>query len=120
MNPVAADQLAQLGLTAALKGAESIYNETGDYTAVTPERLTPLVPGTHFGPLDQAGPTIVGLLAQDRHDVFMVTRSASGRWYCITENNTDGVSYGGGPTFDSVNSNGDCQKSAWPASGITP
>ena len=112
-NPVADDQLAQLVLTSSLSAAKSIYQHTYDYTAVSPESLAPLVPHVKFVALDHASATAVGVLAQDRHDVFFVTRSESGRWYCITENDTDGVSYGTGSSFSAIDSNGKCQQPSW-------
>jgi hypothetical protein len=114
VNPTAANQLAQFVLTSALTAAKSIYDKTYDYTAVSPTSLAPFVPNVKFAALNQASDGVVGVLAQDRHDVFFVTRSASGRWYCITENDTDGVSYGGGATFSDVDSNGECQQPQWP------
>ena len=95
-NPVADDQLAQLALTSSLDAAKSIYGQHYDYTRSRRRAWPPLVPNVKFVPLDQASDDAVGVLAQDRHDVFFVTRSASGRWYCITDNDTDGVSYGTG------------------------
>jgi len=117
VNPVAADQLAQLVLTSALTAAKSIYDQTYDFTAVTPTSLASLVPNIKIVPLADARDGMVGLLAQDRHDVFFVTRSGSGRWYCITDNDTDGVSYGSGAAFADVQSNGQCQQPQWPAPG---
>jgi hypothetical protein len=117
VNSVAADQLAQLALTSALTAAKSIYDQTYDFTAVTPTSLAPLVPNIKIVPFEDARDGMVGLLAQDRHDVFFVTRSASGRWYCITDNDTDGVSYGSGAAFADVQSNGQCQQRQWPAPG---
>jgi hypothetical protein len=112
-NPVTADHLAQFVLTTALNAAKSIYDRTYDFTAVTPASLAPLVPNVKFVALDQASAADVGLLAQDRHDVFFVARSASGRWFCITDNDTDGVSYGTGASRSAVDSNGECQQPAW-------
>jgi hypothetical protein len=112
-NPVADDQLAQLALTSSLSAAKSIYQHTYDYTAVSPASLAAIVPNVKFVPLGQANATAVGVLAQDRHDVFFVTRSASGRWYCITENDTDGVSYGTGSSYGAIDSNGKCQQPNW-------
>ncbi len=117
VNPVAADQLAQFVLTSALTAAKSIYDQTYDFTTVTPASLAPLVPNIKIVPLADARDGVVGLLAQDRHDVFFVTRSASGRWYCITDNNDNGVSYGTGAAFADVESNGQCQQPQWPAPG---
>ncbi len=117
VDPVAADQLAQLVLTSAVTAAKSIYDQTYDFTTVTPTSLAPLLPNIKIVPLADARDGLVGLLAQDRHDVFFVTRSASGRWYCITDNDTDGVSYGSGAAFADVQSNGQCQQPQWPAPG---
>ena len=117
LDPVAADTVAQYKLTAALNAAKSIFDNTYDYTAVTPASLGPLVPNVQFVDLDQASKHTIGLLAQDKHDVFFITKSASGRWYCITDNDPDGVSYGVGNSLGAVNSNGECQLDAWPPPG---
>jgi hypothetical protein len=117
LDPAAADTVAQYKLTASLNAAKSIYADNYDYTAVTPASLTPLVPNVQFTDLDKASKDTIGLLAQDKHDVLIVTKSASGRWYCITDNDTDGVSYGVGTSLGDVNSNGECQLDAWPPPG---
>ena len=103
--------------TASLNAAKSIYDHSYDFTGVTPAILTTLVPNVQFTDLGQASKKTVGVLAQDKHDVLLVTKSASGRWYCITDNDTDGVSFGVGATLADVNSNGQCQRSAWPPPG---
>jgi hypothetical protein len=120
LSATAADQFTQALLTSAVDAARTIYGQSYDYTAVTPERLSPILPKVHFGPLEAASSTVVGVLAQDRNDVLLVMRSPSGHWYCVTENATDGISYGSGTSRDSVNSNGECQKPAWPAPGQAP
>jgi hypothetical protein len=117
-DPTVANTVAQFKLTAALNAAKSIYDHTYDFTAVTPASLTPLVPNVQFVSLDQASKHTIGVLAQDKHDVLLATKSASGRWFCITNNDTDGVSYGVGASLQDVNSNGQCQLSAWPTSGL--
>jgi len=38
----------------------------------------------------------------------------------VTENATDGISYGSGTTLDAVSNNGECQKPAWSPPGATP
>jgi hypothetical protein len=116
-DPVAADTVAQYKLTASLNAAKSIFDNSYDFTGVSPATLTPLVPNVAFTDLGQASKKTVGVLAQDKHDVLLVTKSASGRWYCITDNDTDGVSFGVGATLSDVNSNGQCQLSAWPPPG---
>jgi hypothetical protein len=78
------------------------------------------LPKIHFGTIAQASSTVVGVLAQDRHDVLLATRSPSGHWYCVVDNTTDGISYGSGTSRGSVDSNGECQKPAWSAPGQTP
>jgi hypothetical protein len=113
-DPAAQDAIAQFALTASINAAKQTYDSTYDYTAVTPASLASAVPSVHYAPLDQAGPGVVGVLAQDKHDVLFVTKSGSGRWYCVTENNEDGVSYGVGASLDKLNSNGECQLDAWP------
>jgi hypothetical protein len=117
VNPAGADAIAQFALTASLSAAKQTYDDTYDYTAVTPESIAPMVPSVHYAPLDQAAIGVVGVLAQTKHDVLFVTKSASGRWYCITENNEDGTSYGVGTSLATLTSNGECQLDAWPASG---
>src|SRR5436190_11943394 len=82
VNAVAADQLTQLVLTTAINAAQSIYQQSYDYTSVSPASLSSLVPNVQFGALEQASTRIVGVLAQDRNDVLLVARSVSGRWYC--------------------------------------
>jgi hypothetical protein len=114
-SPAAQDAIAQFALTASINAAQQMYDNTYDYTAVTPQSLAPEVPSVHYAPLDQAGAGVVGVLAQDKHDVLFVTKSASGRWYCITANNEDGISYGEATTLDKLNSNGECQQDSWPA-----
>jgi hypothetical protein len=113
-NPAAADAIAQFALTASNNAAQQTYDETYDYTAVTPQSMAVAVPSVRYAPLDQAGQGVVGVLAQTKHDVLFVTKSASGKWFCITENNEDGVSYGVGPSLSKLNSNGECQLQAWP------
>jgi hypothetical protein len=113
-DPAAADAIAQFALTASLNAAKQTYDDTYDFTAVTPESLAPTVPNVHYAPLAQAAAGVVGVLAQDKHDVLFVTKSTSGRWYCVTDNDEDGVSYGVGPSLDKLNSNGECQLDAWP------
>ena len=115
--PEAGVAVAQFALTASLNAAKSIYDRTYDYTAVSPASLAPLVPTLKYAPLDQAGTGVVGVLAQDKNDVLLVTKSASGSWYCITENDEDGVSYGVARSLAQVNSNGECQLDAWPPAG---
>jgi hypothetical protein len=117
VDPTVADQFTQLSLSSAMQAAHSIYLHSYDYTAITPASLGPLVPTLHFGAITQAGKTIVGVLAQDRNDVLLAARSESGRWYCIIENATDGTSYGEGSKLADVDSNGECQQSAWPPPG---
>lgn len=112
-----ADGFTQLALSGAIQAAHTIYNQNYDYTTVTPESLAPLVPNDHFGTIDQASAKVIGMLAQDTHDVFFVMESPSGRWYCVTENSMDGVSYGEGHTRASVDSNGECQRDSWPPPG---
>ena len=107
-------------LSSAVTAAHTIYGQSYDYTAVTPQSIAPLLANVHFGTIAQASTTIVGVMGQDRNDVLIVTKSPSRHWYCITENATDGVSYGSGTTLDSVNSNGECQKPAWSAPGEAP
>jgi hypothetical protein len=119
-DPVAADTVAQYKLTAALNAAKSIYDQSYDFTRVTPASLTPLVPHVVFTDLAQASKKTVGVLAQDKNDVLLVTKSASGRWYCVTDNDTDGVSFGVGASLSDVNSNGECQLGAWPPPGTAP
>ena len=114
LNAAAADAVAQFALTASLNATKSIYDHSYDYTAVSPESLGPLVPTLKYAPLDQAGIGVVGVLAQDKNDVLLVTKSAGGPWYCVTENDTDGVSYGVARSLSQVNSNGECQLDAWP------
>jgi hypothetical protein len=116
-NPVAADTVAQYKLTAALNAAKSIYSQSYDFTGVTPASLTALVPNVVFTDLAQASKKTIGVLAQDKNDVLLVTKSASGRWYCVTDNDTDGVSFGVGASLSDVNSNGECQLDAWPPPG---
>ncbi len=115
-----ADQFTQAALTSAIDAARTIYRQSYDYTAVTPATLAALLPNIHFGPLEAASTNVVGVVGQDRNDVLIIGRSPSGHWYCVTENATDGISYGSGTTRDSVNNNGECQKPAWPAPGETP
>jgi hypothetical protein len=117
LNAASADAVAQYALTASLDAAQTTYDDTYDFTAVSPASLGPTLPNVHFAPLDQASTSVVGVLAQDKNDVLFVTRSASGKWYCVTDNDEDGVSYGVGHTLDDVNSNGQCQLDAWPAPG---
>jgi hypothetical protein len=117
LNPAVADGFTQLALSDAIAAAQTIYHQSNDYTTVTSESLAPLVPKLHFGTIAQSNKTVVGLLAQDRNDVLLVTRSASGRWYCVTANAMDGVSYGEGPTRGAVNSNGECRQQSWPPPG---
>jgi hypothetical protein len=114
LDPAAGAAVAQFALTASLNAAKSIYDRTYDYTAVSPESLGPLVPTLKYAPIDQASTGVVGVLAQDKNDVLLVTKSASGPWYCITENDEDGVSYGVARSLSQVNSNGECQLDAWP------
>ena len=116
-DPVAADTVTQYKLTAALNAAKSIYSQSYDFTGVTPATLTPLVPNVVFTDLPHASKKTIGVLAQDKNDVLLATKSASGRWYCITDNDTDGVSFGVGASLSAVNSNGECQLDAWPAPG---
>ena len=104
-------------LTTAVNAAHTIYQQSYDYTAVSPASLSPLVPKLQLGDVARASKTVVGVLAQDRNDVLLVTRSGSGRWYCVIDNAMDGISYGEGPTRDAVDSNGECQQAAWPAPG---
>ena len=52
-----------------------------------------------FTDLGQASKKTIGVLAQDKNDVLLVTKSASGRWYCVTDNDTDGVSFGVGASL---------------------
>jgi hypothetical protein len=115
-----ADQFTQAALSSAVDAARTIYGQSYDYTTVTPASLSALLPKFHFGPIGAASTKIVGVLAQDRNDVVLATRSPSGHWYCVTENATDGISYGSGTARDAVDSNGECQKPAWPAPGETP
>jgi hypothetical protein len=119
-DPVAADTVAQYKLTAALNAAKSIYSQSYDFTGVTPASLTALVPNVVFTDLPQASKKTIGVLAQDKNDVLLVTKSASGRWYCVTDNDTDGVSFGVGTSLSAVNSNGECQLDAWPPPGTAP
>ena len=120
LSATVADQFTQALLTSAVDAARTIYGQSYDYTAVTPASLAQLLPKVRFGVIEAASNTVVGVLAQDRNDVLLVARSPSGHWYCVTENATDGVSYGAGTTRDSVNSNGECQQPAWPAPGQAP
>ncbi len=115
-DPAAQDAIAQFALTASINAAQQTYDQTYDYTAVTPQSLAPAVPSVHYAPLDQAAEGVVGVLAQDKHDVLFVTKSASGRWYCITANNEDGISYGEAASLSNLNSNGECQQPSWPPS----
>jgi hypothetical protein len=122
LSAAGADAATQFALTAAINAAQSIYQHSYDYTAVSAASLGPLVPTLHFGTIEQAGTKVagtraIGVLAQDRNDVLLVARSASGRWYCVTENAMDGISYGEGSARGSVDSNGECQLPAWPAPG---
>jgi len=117
LNPAVADGFTQLALSNAIDAAQTIYHQSNDYTAVTPDALAPLVPKLHFGTIAQSNKTVVGLLAQDRNDVLLVMRSARGRWYCVTVNAMDGVSYGEGATRGAVSSNGECRQSSWPPPG---
>jgi hypothetical protein len=120
LSATVADQFTQAALTSAIDAAKSAYGRNDDYTAVTPASLDLLLPKIHFGTIAQASSTVVGVLAQDRHDVLLATRSPSGHWYCVVDNTTDGVSYGSGTSRGSVDSNGECQKPAWSAPGQTP
>ena len=117
VNPVVADGFAQLALTNAVNAAQTIYHQSYDYTNVSPAALAALDASAQFGTMDQSNAHVIGVLAQDRNDVLLVTRSPSGRWYCVTENATDGISYGEGATRGSVDSNGQCQQPAWPPPG---
>jgi len=119
-RPKVADAFTQSVLTSAVNAARTIYDQSYDYTDVTPASLSPLLPKLHFSTIEAASSTVVGVLAQDRNDVLLVMRSLSGHWYCITENATDGISYGSGTSRESVNSNGECQQPAWPAPGQAP
>ncbi len=112
-----ADEFTQAALSSAIDAAKSAYGANDDYTAVTPANLAALVPQVHFGTIDQASSTVVGVLAQDKHDVLLATRSPSGHWYCVIDNTTDGTSYGSGTSRDAVDSNGECQAPAWTAPG---
>ena len=116
-NATVADQFTQLALTSAINAAHDLYSQSYDYTTVTPASLAPLVPGLRLGTFAEASDSVIGVLAQDRNDVMLIEKSASGRWYCVTENATDGVSYGSGSTRESVSSNGLCQQPAWPPPG---
>jgi hypothetical protein len=120
LSATVADQFTQAVLTSTIDASRTLYGQSYDYTAVTPASLAPLLPNIHFGTIAQASITVVGIMAQDRNDVLIVARSPSGHWYCVTENATDGISYGSGESRDSVNSNGECQKPAWSAPGQTP
>ena len=120
VNAKVADQFTQAALTSAIGAARTIYQQSYDYTAVTPESLAPLVPNVKVGPIAAASSKVMGVMAQDKHDVLLAFRSPSGHWYCIVENSTDGVSYGSGTSRDAVDSNGECQTDAWPAPGETP
>jgi hypothetical protein len=120
LSAAVADQFTQAALSSAVDAARTIYGQSYDYTTVTPASLSALLPKFHFGPIGAASTKIVGVLAQDRNDVVLAARSPSGHWYCVTENATDGVSYGSGTARDAVDSNGECQKPAWPAPGETP
>jgi hypothetical protein len=120
LSATVADQFTQAALMSAINAAQSAYGRNDDYTAVTPASMAVLLPQIHFGTIDQASSTVVGVLAQDKHDVLLATRSLSGHWYCVIDNTTDGVSYGSGTSRDAVDSNGECQKPAWSAPGQTP
>jgi hypothetical protein len=117
VNGTVADQFTQLALTTAVNAAHDLYRQSYDYTSVTPASLAPLVPGLHLGTFAEASDSVIGVMAQDRNDVLLIEKSASGRWYCVTDNAMDGISYGSGTTRESVNSNGECQQPAWPPPG---
>ena len=116
VNRTVADQFTQLALTTAVNAARDLYGESYDYTTVTPASLAPRVPDLHLGTFAEASESVIGVMAQDRNDVLLIAKSASGRWYCVTDNSMDGISYGSGTTRESVNSNGECQQPAWPPS----
>jgi hypothetical protein len=120
LSAAVADQFTQAALSSAVDAARTIYGQSYDYTTVTPASLSSLLPKLHFGPIDAASTKIIGVLAQDRNDVVLAARSPSGHWYCVTENATDGVSYGSGTSRGDVDSNGECQQPAWPTPGQTP
>ena len=117
MNATVADQFTQLALTSTVNAAHTIYTQSYDYTTVTAASLAPLVPDLHLGTFAEASDSVIGVMAQDRNDVLLIEKSSSGRWYCVTDNSMDGISYGSGATRDSVNSNGECQQPAWPPPG---
>ena len=117
LDPAVADGFTQLALTNAINAAQTIYHQSYDYTNVSVAALAAADSSAQFGTLEQSNAKVIGVLAQDRNDVLLVTRSPSGRWYCVTENATDGISYGEGATRGSVNSNGECQQPAWPPPG---
>ena len=119
VSATVADQFTQAALTSVVNAAHSIYIGSYDYTTVTPAGLAPLVPGLHLGTLAEASDSVIGVMAQDRNDVLLIAKSGSGRWYCVTENSMDGLSYGSGPTRESVNSNGECQRPSWPQPGTS-
>jgi hypothetical protein len=120
VSATVADQFTQAALSSAIDAAKSAFGRNDDYTAVTPASLAALLPQIHFGTIGQASSTVVGVMAQDKHDVLLATRSLSGHWYCVIDNTTDGVSYGSGTSRDAVDSNGECQKPAWSAPGTSP
>lgn len=117
VNAVVADGFTQIALTNAIDASKALFLQSYDYTNVTPAALAAVDPGAHFGTLEQSNRTVIGVLSQDKNDILLVTRSPSGRWYCVTDNVMDGRSFGEGATRGSVGSNGECQQPAWPPPG---
>ena len=74
--------------------------------------LEALTPSINFGPMATASTSVVGFVRGDQEVVFTF-RSATGTWFCISDDAAAGISYDSDSALGDVDSAAECDQGFW-------
>jgi hypothetical protein len=109
----ASDSAAKSDLRNAFAAAKVVYVDEETYAAVTPEYLADIEPALRYGAIADAAEGTIGIgeLTPDR--VLLVTKSRSGKYFCIADDVRVGPSFGSADTLDGVDTAAECTDPEW-------
>ncbi len=105
-----ADRDAQHELRAALVVVKAHYADEGTFSNVTPKTLEAIDSHFSFDHVEHADEDTIGIGDQSDTGVVLVTRSASGTWFCIADDVNSGTSYGTDSALDAVQTASECSQ----------
>ena len=108
----AQDRAAQSDLRNGLTAAKVWYVDNENYSG-TAAQLGAIEPSLSLDDLvANASTTVIGLTAA-ASDVLMVAESESGTFYCISDHEDTGTTYGSGALVTAVDTTAECVSASW-------